>query len=178
LQAAQIDHPSAQAVMQASQNRVQSMGIIHQKLYQKGNLAAIEMKDYFQNLGENILDTFNAADRISIQCTMQPIELDVDTAVPIGLIANELLTNALKYAFALNGQGEIKISLSPSGNADEYIFEVADNGIGKPESITPKGTGFGTELVNLLVKQLDGKLTVNSNNGTHITIHLKYSKPH
>jgi two-component sensor histidine kinase len=177
LQAAQIDHPTAQAVMQASQNRVQSMGIIHQKLYQKGNLAAIEMKDYFENLGENILDTFNATDRICILCNMHPIELDVDTAVPIGLIANELLTNALKYAFEANKPGEIIISLSPSGNADEYIFEVADNGIGKPKSITPKGSGFGTELVNLLVKQLDGKLTVNSNHGTHITIHFKHSKP-
>lgn len=176
LQAAQIDHPSAQAVMQASQNRVQSMGIIHQKLYQKGNLAGIEMKDYFQNLGENILDTFNAADRICILCNMQPIELDVDTAVPIGLIANELLTNALKYAFAAKKEGQIIISLAPTDNADEYIFEVADNGIGKPENITPKGTGFGTELVNLLVKQLDGQLTVNSINGTHITIQFKHSK--
>ena len=176
LQAAQIDHPSAQAVMQASQNRVQSMGIIHQKLYQKGNLAGIEMKDYFQNLGENILDTFNAADSIRILCNMQPIELDVDTAVPIGLIANELLTNALKYAFAAKKEGQIIISLAPTDNADEYIFEVADNGIGKVETITPKGTGFGTELVNLLVKQLDGQLTVNSSNGTHITIQFKHSK--
>jgi two-component sensor histidine kinase len=178
LQAAQIDHPSAQAVMQASQNRVQSMGIIHQKLYQKGNLAGIEMKDYFQNLGENILDTFNAADRIRILCNMQPIELDVDTAVPIGLIANELLTNALKYAFTVNIEGKIIISLAPTGTADEYIFEVADNGIGKPENITPKGTGFGTELVNLLVKQLEGQLTVNSSNGTHVIIQFKHCKPH
>ena len=80
LQAAQIDHPSALGVMQASKNRVLSMGIIHQKLYQKGNLAAIEMKDYFHNLGESILDTFNAAGRIRLKCDMHPIELDVDTA--------------------------------------------------------------------------------------------------
>jgi two-component sensor histidine kinase len=178
LQAAQTDHPSAQAVMQASQNRVLSMGIIHQKLYQKGNLAAIEMKDYFQQLGESILDTFNATKLISIHCNMQPIELDVDTAVPIGLIANELLTNAFKYAFNANAAGEIMISLAPAANANEYIFQVSDNGIGKPENITPKGTGFGTELVNLLVKQLEGNITVNNNNGTHITIKFKHNKLH
>jgi two-component sensor histidine kinase len=178
LQAAQTDHPSAQAVMQASQNRVLSMGIIHQKLYQKGNLAAIEMKDYFQQLGESILDTFNATKRISIHCNMQPIELDVDTAVPIGLIANELLTNAFKYAFNANAAGEIMISLAPAANANEYIFQVSDNGIGKPKNITPKGTGFGTELVNLLVQQLEGNITVNNNNGTHITIKFKHNKLH
>lgn len=178
LQAAQTDHPSAQAVMQSSQNRVLSMGIIHQKLYQRGNLAAIEMKDYFHNLGESILDTFNAADRINIKCTMSPVELDVDTAVPIGLIANELLTNALKYAFAENRSGEIQISLVKSSTPNELIFTISDNGIGKPENSKAEGTGFGTELVNLLVQQLGGKLTTVSGNGTDISIHFTYTKQH
>lgn len=173
LQAAQIDHPSAQAVMQASQNRVLSMGIIHQKLYQKGNLAAIEMKDYFQNLGESILDTFDIADRIDIVCEMQPTELDVDTAVPLGLIANELLTNALKYAFTEDKRGEIMISLSASANKNEFVFKLADNGIGKPENVASKGTGFGSNLVNLLVQQLEGKMTTDNSNGTSITIYFK-----
>ena len=178
LQAAQIDHPSALDVMQASQNRVLSMGIIHQKLYQKGNLAAIEMKDYFHNLGESILDTFNAAGRISLKCDMHPIELDVDTAVPIGLIANELFTNALKYAFADNQPGEISITLKATPVKEELVFCLADNGIGKPDNIIAKGTGFGTELVNLLVLQLDGRLRVDRSNGTNISIHFKYTKPH
>ena len=85
--------------MIASQNRVQSMGIIHQKLYQGENLGSIEMKDYFMNLGEGILDTFNAEDQVKIECAMDNLELDVDTAVPIGLMSMNLLTNALKYAF-------------------------------------------------------------------------------
>jgi two-component system, sensor histidine kinase PdtaS len=178
LQAAQIENPSAQAVMQSSQNRVMSMGIIHQKLYQKGNLAAIEMKDYFHNLGESILDTFNAASHIQIKSEMQPIELDVDTAVPIGLIANELICNSLKYAFNKNGKGEIQISLNKSDIENELIFCVADNGMGKPENVISKGTGFGTELVNLLVQQLDGKLTLDTINGTAIKILFTYTKPH
>lgn len=175
LQAAQIDHPSAQAVMQASQNRVLSMGIIHQKLYQKGNLAGIEMKDYFQHLSEGVLDTFNAAEKISITLPMQSLELDVDTAVPIGLITNELLTNAIKYAFAAGQAGEIQISLTATGR-DGLVFRLSDNGIGKENSASPAGTGFGTELVNLLVQQLEGTLTVDACNGTTITIHFKNRK--
>ncbi len=178
LQAAQIDHPSAQAVMQASQNRVLSMGIIHQKLYQKGNLAGIEMKDYFHHLSESVLDTFNAADRISITIPMQSLDLDVDTAVPIGLITNELLSNAIKYAFPENQPGGIQISLSETGIDNGLIFRLSDNGIGKQNNSSTKGTGFGTELVNLLVQQLEGKLTADSTNGTTISIHFKNRKPH
>lgn len=178
LQAAQIDHPSAQAVMQASQNRVLSMGIIHQQLYQKDNLAAIEMKGYFHSLVESILDTFNAKGRISFNCTMQSFEMDVDAAVPIGLIANELVTNALKYAFPGNELGEITIGLNATAIEDRYIFTVADNGIGKQKNGISKGTGFGTELVSLLVKQLDGEIETVTNNGTTINIFFKYSKKH
>lgn len=176
LQAAQLDHPSAQAVMLSSQNRVQSMGIIHQKLYQKNNLAAIEMKDYFQNLSESILDSFNETNRIKVHCNMEPIELDVDTAVPIGLIANELLTNALKYAFVEEVKGEIQISLTATGVTNELLFQVRDNGVGKPSNGSSKGTGFGTELVNLLVQQLNGRLSIESQQGTSVTIYFNYSK--
>src|SRR5690606_19985888 len=99
LQSAQLEESATKDAMIASQNRVQSMGIIHQKLYQGENLGSIDMKDYFVNLSEGILDTFNAEDKVTIECAMDALELDVDTAVPIGLIVNELLTNALKYAF-------------------------------------------------------------------------------
>src|SRR5690606_16601362 len=88
LQSAQLEDSVTKDAMIASQNRVQSMGIIHQKLYQGENLGSIEMKDYFMNLGEGILDTFNADDKVKIECAMDDLELDVDTAVPIGLIVN------------------------------------------------------------------------------------------
>jgi two-component sensor histidine kinase len=154
------------------------MGIIHQKLYQKENLAGIEMKDYFQNLSESVLDTFNAIGRIKILLPMQPLDLDVDTAVPVGLITNELLTNAIKYAFAENETGEIQISLTETRIENGLVFRLSDNGIGKQNNTSPKGTGFGTELVNLLVQQLEGNLTVVINNGTTIEIEFKHRKPH
>jgi two-component sensor histidine kinase len=176
LQAAQSDSPSAQAVMQASQNRVQSMGIIHQKLYQKENLATIEMKDYFAHLAESILDTFNATDRIKINCDMAPMELDVDVAIPMGLIANELITNSLKYAFD-SGPGQMVIGIQPAPKSDrnnsfEWVFFVVDNGKGFTQNDKPQGTGFGTNLIHLLVKQLEGRLEYELTHGSKVLLYF------
>ncbi len=179
LQSAHIEDPSVQSAMLASQNRVHSMGIIHQKLYQGENLAAIEMRDYFINLSDNILDSFNAEGHIKVECNMPKLILDVDTAVSIGLITNELLTNSLKYAFNEKENGAIKISLTEQDATPNtegvYLLKISDDGIGKPFDEAAKGTGFGTQLVNLLTKQLDGKLTYEINNGTIVT--LIFNKP-
>ena len=167
LQSAQMEDSASKDAMMASQNRVQSMGIIHQKLYQGHNLGSIEMKDYFVNLSEGILDTFNAEDKVKIECAMDNLNLDVDTAVPIGLIVNELLTNALKYAFPEHKKGEISISLERF--KDNHLkLKVTDNGVGKVDGIAPKGTGFGSQLVQLLTQQLNGKMTERSEQGTSI----------
>jgi len=177
LQSAQIDDPSVQSAMLASQNRVHSMGIIHQKLYQGENLAAIEMRDYFINLSDNILDSFNAEGHIKVECDMPKLVLDVDTAISIGLITNELLTNSLKYAFNEKENGAIKISLTEqnmeANTEGLLLLKISDNGIGKPANEKVKGTGFGTQLVNLLTTQLDGKLTYEINNGTIVTLIFK-----
>lgn len=179
LQMAQIDDPSVQAAMLTSQNRVHSMGIIHQKLYQGEHLATIEMRDYFLNLSESILDSFNAEGRIKIECNMPQLVLDVDTAISIGLITNELITNSLKYAYKENEKGEIKISLTEQQNnkntAGSLLLKISDNGIGKPINEKPKGTGFGTQLILLLTKQLDGQLNYEINNGTSVS--LAFQKP-
>ena len=180
LQTAQIEDPSVQSAMLASQNRVQSMGIIHQKLYQGEHLAAIEMQDYFINLSESILDSFNADGRIKVECDMPKLVLDVDTAVSIGLITNELLTNSLKYAFNDKKNGKIKISLTEDQNAlnteGSLLLKISDDGIGKSMGSKPKGTGFGTQLIMLLTKQLDGQLNYEINNGTIVSLTFKKPK--
>lgn len=178
LQSSQIDDPSVQEAMIESQNRVHSMGIIHQKLYQGDQLASIEMRDYFINLSENILDSFNANGKIKVECNMAKLILDVDTAVSIGLITNELLTNALKYAFEGKDSGTIRISLSPVSadevrNGSDLQLLIRDDGIGKAPDQPSKGTGFGTQLINLLTRQLDGKLTYENNNGTVVSLLFK-----
>lgn len=174
LQSAKLEDGASKEAMLASQNRVQSMGIIHQKLYKGENLGSIEMKDYFINLSEGVLDTFNAEDKVKIECAMDALNLDVDTAVPIGLIVNELLTNALKYAFPEGTKGKINISLSQENNT--LLLKVSDNGIGKTEGLKPKGTGFGTQLIELLTQQLNGTISEDLQNGTAVHFNFKNFK--
>lgn len=169
LQSAQINDPEVQEAMQTSQNRVQSMGILHQKLYQSEHLAFIEMKNYFKNLSENILDSYNQTNRITVEYPMEEIELDVDTAVPVGLIVNELITNSLKYAFPKEQLGIISVSLEAIDNHTLQL-RIADNGIGKVLNAKAQGTGFGTQLVDLLTRQIEGTLRQEINNGTVISI--------
>ena len=123
---------------------------------------------------DNILDSFNAEGRIKVECVMPALVLDVDTAISIGLIANELITNSLKYAFNEKEKGEIKISLNEQNVAGELLLKIADIGIGKPLNGKAKGTGFGTQLINLLTRQLHGQLHYEVNNGT--TVSLLFNK--
>jgi two-component sensor histidine kinase len=180
LQTAQFDDPAIQSAMLTSQNRVHSMGIIHQKLYQGQHLAAVEMRDYFINLSESILDSFSAEGRIKIECNMPQLVLDVDTAISIGLITNELITNSLKYAFTEKQHGAIKISLTEEQNVENtegvFLLKISDDGIGKPIEGKAKGTGFGSQLVALLTKQLDGKLNYEVNHGTIVSLAFKKPK--
>ncbi len=170
LQSAQIDDPNTKEAMQEGQNRVHSIGIVHQKLYQGENLGAIEMKDYFINLSESILDSFGAEKRVTIECAMDQLNVDIDTAVPLGLIVNELLTNTLKYAFPEGQQGKVQIKLKKQADGALHL-EVSDNGIGK--SGLTQGTGFGGQLVSLLTLQLSGSMREEVKNGTSIYFEFK-----
>jgi two-component system, sensor histidine kinase PdtaS len=173
LQSAQIDDPNTKEAMLDGQNRVHSIGIVHQKLYMGENLGTIEMKDYFINLSESILDSFGAEGRVIVEFAMEEINVDIDTAVPLGLIVNELLTNTLKYAFPEKQRGKVRIKLEQqSGNI--LHLEVSDNGIGK--SGVTHGTGFGGQLISLLTRQLNGSMKEENKNGTSIFFDFKLEK--
>ena len=132
------------------------------------------MKNYFVNLGSYIIDSFDATDRISMEVNMDTLELDVDRAIPIGLIVNELITNSLKYAFPDRRKGEIMVSLKE--DKEHLYLRVADNGKGMSKSKSIEGTGFGTQLVELLTKQLDGKMTLSTQQGTEVFFEFKTKK--
>ncbi|HMB63995.1 MAG TPA: histidine kinase dimerization/phosphoacceptor domain -containing protein [Eudoraea sp.] len=174
LQSAQIDDPNITEAIKKSQQRVHSMSMIHQKLYQGKSIAAIEMKDYFVNLGQFLIDSYGATDRIELKCAMPPLELDVDMAVPIGLIVNELLTNAMKYAFPEGCSGQITVDLRKVDSCLQLT--VKDNGIGKVSEGKASGTGFGTQLIDLLTRQLDGKMKLNVNEGTSVSFKFQLNK--
>ena len=166
LQSAQIKDRKIADAMQKSEQRVHSMSMIHQKLYQGKSLSYIEMKDYFENLGNYIIHTFGKEDKVKLQCDMAPLELDVDHAVPIGLIVNELITNALKYAYPDREEGLVQVSLTRTGN--QLYLRVSDDGIGK-DITNMRGTGFGTQLISLLTAQLDGKMDLCVEQGTAVS---------
>jgi two-component sensor histidine kinase len=163
-----------QEVMVENQNRVQSMSIIHEKLYQGENLSTIEMKDYFLNLGNYVIHMFGAEECVELRCDMDAIEVDVDMAIPIGLIVNELLTNALKYAFPDGRKGYISISLTQKDNL--LLMKVADNGVGRRQEKSPESKGFGSELVRLLTRQLEGKMRLDMQQGTTIQFEFQMGK--
>ncbi len=174
LQSAQIDDPHILGAMQESQHRVHSMSMIHQKLYMGENLATIEMKDYFVNLGNFITDAYGVDTRILVDVDMELFELDIDMAIPIGLIVNELLSNSIKHAFPDKRNGKIQIRLKE--NDAMLQLDVIDNGIGKVAYDSTDETGFGTRLIALLTKQLDGKMILNTNQGTSVSFLFQFSK--
>ncbi len=157
LQSRQITDEAALDAVREGQNRVDAMGLIHQKLYMGDNVAAVDMPEYLQQLGNTLLDSFGLHDdRVQIRYEVQPLRLDVDTAVPLGLIINELVTNALKYAFPEDRPGVVDIALWID-DAHKLCLKVADNGVGKGAAPDPKGsTSFGTNLVQMLSKKLKG----------------------
>lgn len=171
LQSESISDKSAFDAIQESKNRVTSMALLHQKLYQGENLAAIEMRDYFETIGKTIIDSFGEkAENISLKIDMSEVELDVDTAVPIGLITNELITNSLKYAFPNKQKGQISITLTSEENG-LLKLNIADNGQAtQEEPSSKKDNGFGTLLIQLLTTQLGGQLETSTTTGTSTVI--------
>lgn len=166
LQSRHIKDETALDAVREGQNRVEAMGLIHQKLYMGNNLAAVEMRDYLHNLGDTLLDSFGLDnDRVKIIYHLQPMHLDVDTAIPLGLIINELVTNSLKYAFPDDRQGIVEISLWKN-EIGQLCLKVSDNGVGKSGAPQLKGsTSFGSSLVEILSKKLKGKLEVLKGEG-------------
>lgn len=173
LQSATISDPAALKAVQESQNRVRSMSLIHQKLYQDKNLATVEMKDYLETLAQTLLDTYgNMEGRVKLHFPMSDLELDVDTAIPLGLIANELITNSLKYAFPEDRRGKIEVSLSLDDD-QQYCLRIADDGLGiQAHTNTQTGTGFGSRLIQLLAIQLNGRVEIQDDGG--VTTLIKF----
>ncbi|MBN1939915.1 MAG: PAS domain S-box protein [Candidatus Aminicenantes bacterium] len=171
LQSRRLDDEKAKSALADSQNRIRSMALIHEKLYQTGDFAQIEMGDYFDSMAVHLLSAYReAAGRVNIQVESRDILLDINRAIPVGLIVNELVTNAVKHAFPGDRDGRILIRLE---RAEDGKFELAvkDDGIGLPESVLSDGTAsFGLEIVRDLTQQIDGSLETRNNGGTEIRI--------
>ncbi|QUH22652.1 PAS domain S-box protein [Methanobacterium alkalithermotolerans] len=165
LQTDYIENKTDLAIFKDSQCRAKSMALIHEKLYQSGLLKSINIKDYISALVNELIGTYSGEGKIiNLEMDVDDILMDVDTAIPLGLILNEIITNSLKHAF-VEKEGEIKVHLKSSDN--EIQVEVADNGVGIGEDIDWRNTdSLGLQLVNNLCRQIDGEIELDNTRGT------------
>jgi PAS domain S-box-containing protein len=179
LQSRQIQDQQTLELFKESQNRVQAMALIHEKLYQSSNLAQIDFQEYITTLVEHLCRSYDIHQpAITIKINVEPVPLPIDTAIPCGLIINELVSNSLKYAFPGNQGGEICLKLqfgASSCNApvdtEQFILTVRDNGIGLPENLDFRNTSsLGLQLVCRLAKQIRGSLELNRRQGTEFNL--------
>jgi PAS domain S-box-containing protein len=170
IQSEVIEDEQVLNILRDSQNRIQSMALIHERLYQSQNMIRIEFSEYIQNLAINLFHSYDIDfNQISLEIGAQDVSLSINTAIPCGLIINELISNALKYAFPNNGKGWICVSLSK--DLDGFTLKVKDNGIGLPENLDLENTKtLGLRLVDTLVNQIRGTMRIDRNQGTSFEI--------
>ena len=176
LQTRYVDDEEAVNVLKESQNRVRSMAMIHEKLYQSNDLSHINFVDYIQSLVSNLFYSYNIKNlQIKSILEIDDIRLNMETAVPCGLIISEIVSNSLKYAFPNEMHGEILVSLKSV--EDGYELIISDNGVGLPEELDfDNNKSLGLILVKSLTEQIDGEITIHRNHGTEFKIRFKELK--
>lgn len=170
LQTYKVQDEEAVLVLKESQQRVQAMSFIHQRLYKTESLTAVNMKEYLTDLAESLVSSYGFnRDEFDLRITVEKEMLDVDKALPIGLIINEIVTNALKYAYVQISRPSLHISLTDEDS--KMVCSIKDNGIGiNEQQWKQKSKSFGKQLITALCKQLRAQQTLAVNQGTRFTI--------
>lgn len=162
LQSGYISDPATLTQFQESQGRIRSMALIHEKLYQSETLAKVDLADYVQSLVGILMRAYNANERVRLETRLAPASVSIDTAVPVGLMLNELLTNALKYAFPREHQGSLRVHLE-TGAEGMIVLRVHDDGVGLPPDFgLESATSLGLRLVRMFAKQLRAEVSLHS----------------
>jgi PAS domain S-box-containing protein len=176
MQIDQIDDNKIQTFLMELQEQARTMSLVYEQLYQSDYLAEVDMDGYLNNLVTNVIQTFGANKDINYKIDAENILLDVETAMPVGLIINELLTNSLKYAFTENNPDQPYVFISVKKVNKELEIIVLDNGIGIPEEFDWENTeSLGLKLVNFWIKyQLAGKIKLDRSCGTKFIINFGY----
>ncbi len=178
LNSKKIKDKEALEMFKDSQNRVKSIALVHERLYQSKDLGKIDFKDYVQKLTKDLLRSYAVNQSVvQLELNINGVFINIDTAVPCGLIINELISNSLKYAFpnyeAENKTGIIRIDFTRL-NENELSLVVSDDGIGIPENINEKkNNSLGLQLVETLVAQMEGILEIDGSSGT--TFKIKFA---
>jgi two-component sensor histidine kinase len=162
LEGRRIDHAITRSVLKEMQGRIQSMALLHESLYRSGNFAKVDLAAYLTQLVDQIRRSqASQPDAVRLSIDLAQVQLEIDQAIPCGLIANELVSNSLKHGFADGRKGEIWISLRPTGKERQLKLSVRDSGIGIPKGFDwTHRKSLGLQLVSDLARQLHGELTV------------------
>ncbi|HEX3013216.1 MAG TPA: histidine kinase dimerization/phosphoacceptor domain -containing protein, partial [Methanobacterium sp.] len=172
LQSRHINDKEALGVFKESQNRARSMALIHEKLYRSDDLRKIDFGEYIRSLTIELFHSYRTSSGIKLDMDIDDINLDINTAVPLALIVNEIVTNSLKYAFPDKKTGNVSVRFAK--NADELQLIVEDNGIGFPNDLDFKNTNsLGMQLVNSLTEQIKGHIKLEREEGTKFIIDFK-----
>ncbi len=168
LQSNYLQDPKLLGPFQDCQNRIRTMALIHEQLYRSEGLSRIDFKEYLESLTAMLLRAHGSGSHIRAQFLLQPVVLGLDTALPLGLIANELISNSLKHAFPGRQNGLVRVSLSRH-NGDEFRLAVGDDGQGLPEDIS-QSNSLGVRLVRLLTGQIKGRMEHKNDHGAEFSI--------
>ena len=173
LQSSYVKDKKTLDILRESQNRIKSMSFIHESLYQNTDFSEINFSEYIVSLSKNLVHSYGIYDNlIDLKLSAGDISLNLDLSIPCGLIINELVSNALKYAFNETKKGEIKIKLLEKN--DQIHLTVQDNGVGLPKNLDYQNTdSLGLQLVTTLVEQINGKIELENKKGVKFTIIFK-----
>lgn len=174
LQARRVADRETAELFLDSQNRVRTMALVHEKLYQAGDLSRIDFGDYINHLILRIFNFYHVnTNFIRPVVSTSAVYLDIETAVPVGLIINELVANALKHAFPGGREGEVIVTVGPGDKEEEIVLTVRDTGVGFPPGADPETVGsLGLQIVRDLSVQMQGTIEITSAQGTTVTMKL------
>jgi two-component sensor histidine kinase len=149
------------------------MVLIHELLYQSSDLKRINFGSYINKLTNELFSVYvTDPNKIKLNMDINDIMLDINTAIPLGLIVNELVSNSMKHAFPNNKQGKIDIKFNLDNG--DYTMIISDNGVGFPQDYNIQNSdSLGLKIVNSLTEQIDGEITIETSNGTKFIIKFK-----
>jgi len=173
LQSRYVKDPDYRMIFQETENRILSMALVHEKLYQSDNLANLRLRDYIPGVLEQVMAGSRVSGaKVRLHTDLEDLPMGVGRALPIGFIVTELVSNCMKHAFSGAGAGDIHVSFRRADD-EKYVLTVRDNGVGLPEHIgLEHPETLGLRLVRIFVKQVEGTLAISRDNGTEFSIFL------
>jgi two-component sensor histidine kinase len=170
LQSQTLNDQRATEIIKEAIERVQSMAFIHQNLYQGDAVNSVNMNEYIRILADHLFHSYNIKpEKINLHTHIENFRLHTDSAIPLGMILNELISNSLKYAFKHKDHGDIWVTITKNGN--ELFLQVKDNGVGLPADFDPENTSsFGFEIISAFAQKLKARMNIDGSDGTDVQL--------